>query len=324
MERSRNFIFLALLILGFVASARGQDAFPDKPIRLIAGTIAGGPTDILARVLAARLGKTMSATIVVENKAGASGTIAGGEVARAKPDGYTLQMGTTSANVLPALLKLKPPFDPVKDFTPVSVVGAVPLVAYINPSLPAKNLKEFVELAKPGKFSYGSAGVGTTSNLSGELLRLLNGNFELTHVPYRGAPAMDQAVIAGEIQIGFNTVGGVAELHKAGRVRALAVLGGRRSELMPDVPSADESGMKELRGVVSFYLLAPRALPKKTLAKLNGAVADALADPKFLAELRKLGIEPEPPNSPQAAAQYVRDEVSRWQRVVDAARIPLE
>jgi tripartite-type tricarboxylate transporter receptor subunit TctC len=324
MDRRTANLILAAAISSALLPAHGEENFPSRPIRLIAGTLPGGPTDTLARHIAARIAGPLGQAVFVENKAGASGTMAGMEVATSKPDGYTLQMGTTSANVLPPLLKLKPPFDPVKDFTPVAILGVVPLVAYVTPSLPVRTLKEFAELAKrsPGKFSYGSAGLGTTSNLSGEMFKLINGNLDITHVPYRGAPAMDQAVMSGEIQMGFNTVGGMAELHKGGKVRALAVLSDHRSDLLPGVPTAAEAGMKDLRGVVSFYLLAPPNVSRMALAKLHAVVNDALADPKFQVELRSMGIDPAAPASTDEASRYVRDEVTRWQDVIKAARIP--
>ncbi|HSW16651.1 MAG TPA: tripartite tricarboxylate transporter substrate binding protein, partial [Ramlibacter sp.] len=272
---------------------RAQERFPDRQLRLLVGSLVGGTTDVAARLLATRLASVLGQAVIVDNKAGAGGIIAGKEVAQARPDGYTLQMGSSSTNTLAPLLQSPAPFDLMADFEPVHVVGFVPLALFVPNELPARSIGELVALARssPGKLSYASAGVGTTSHLTGELFKMQAG-VDIVHVPYRGGPAMDLAVASGEVQLSFDSPGAIAELHQSRKVRALAVLANARSEQLPDVPTSKEADFPELVSLVSFYVLAPAKTPQAVLQTLHRGIADVMQNPEAQRELGKRGIQP--------------------------------
>lgn len=291
--------------------------YPSRPVRLLVGSLAGGSTDVVARKLATRLAPLLGQSIVVENKAGAGGLIAGLEVARAAPDGYTLQMGSTSTNTLAPLMAAKPQFA-YTDFSTVAIVGAVPLALFVSSSVKAASAGELIAHIRqsPGKYSYASAGVGTTSNMTGELMRSRNG-LDFLHVPYKGGPAMDQAVAADEVQFSFDSPGSVMQLHRAGKVRILALLTETRSELAPDIPTALESGVN-LVSQVSFFVLAPARTPKVIVDSLNQAITRIVRSEEFRSELLAIAVQPAAPANATGAHEFVKAEVERWKDVVKA------
>lgn len=312
---------LAPLTLVRSGPARADELYPSRPIRLLVGTSAGGPTDTVARKLAARLEKPLGRPLVVENKDGAAGLIAGQALVRSSPDGYTLQLSSTSNSVLAPMLLPSPGFK-VDDLVPVAMVAAGPMVLYVNPDLAAKDLRGLISLMKasPGKLSYGTAGVGSIGHVTAELFNIRSG-VQMVHVPFKGAAGMDQAVVAGDIQIGFNTLGSAIGLHKSGRIRILAVFSESRLSSAPDVPTAIDLGVRDLVSKVNFYVMAPRHTPPAVLGKLNAAISEALARPDFQDELIAAQMEPGRPMTIPATTKVFKSEIDQWSHVVRTANL---
>lgn len=312
------------LSLGFGAAvAQAQSAYPDsgKSTRVLVGTSAGGISDTAARKVAQKLGSLMRSSFVVENRDGAGGIIAARALVQAPSDGHTLLLGTTSSSVLAPLTAETPPFK-FTDLAAVGLVGGSPMVIYINADVPAKNLTELIALLKrsPGRYSFASAGIGSTAHVTGELFQMRAG-VELIHVPFRGGPGVDQAVVAGDVQIAFNAIGPVLPLHKSGKVRLLATFTEKRSELAQEIPSARESGLDMISNL-NFYLLATQQTPLPILTALNGAFRQALQDRDFRRELLAASIEPPPPHDLKFASDAYLGEVDQWRTVLKNAPPP--
>lgn len=317
---------LGLAMGGLHCAARAApEQYPSRQIRLLVGSLAGGTTDVAARALAIRLAPLLGQPVVVDNKAGAGGIIAGREAVAASPDGYTLQVGSTSTTTLAPMLQSPPPFDVMSAFEVVGVFGFVPLTLFVPGNLPVGSVRALVDMARqrPGQLSYASAGVGTTSHLTGELFKMQAGDLRIEHVAYRGGPAMDMAVARGEVQLSFDSPGAIAELHRAGKVKALAVLAQTRSDRLPDVPTSKEAGSPELVSLVSFYVLAPAKTPASVLDALNSAVAAVARQPDFRSDLKKAGIEPMDVGTRAQASRFVGEEVERWAALIKDRNIQL-
>jgi tripartite-type tricarboxylate transporter receptor subunit TctC len=308
----------APLLAPFAALAQ---AYPSRPIKLVVPFQPGGVVDVVGRLWAEKV-KPQLGTIVVENIGGAGGTIGAQDVARAAPDGYTLLLGNTSTQVLNPVAMAKPPYDPVKDFAPVAIVAISSISIVVNPSLPAKNLKEFIEYGKanPGKLSYGSAGTGTLTNLAGELFKQLTGLKDMVHVPYRGAGPGIADVVSGHIpMIMPNITGQVLELHRTGKIRILAVCAPTRLKGAPDIPTAIEAGLPNMVAQLFTGVFAPGATPKPIIDKVAQATQAALGDKDFQATLVKSGFEPSPDSTPEKAREFIAAELKRWPPILQAA-----
>jgi tripartite-type tricarboxylate transporter receptor subunit TctC len=310
----------SLSALVFTGTAAAQD-YPSRPVTMLVGTSAGGPTDAMARSLALHLQRHLKQTVVVENRDGASGMIANGAVARAPADGYTLQLGTTSSNVLAPMLVTDAKSDTSK-LAPVALVGSTPMVLFINNALPVQSPADLVKLMKksPGTYAYASSGIGSTSNVAGELFKWRAG-VDVLHIPYKGGSALNQSVVAGDTQIGINTLGAVLALHKAGKVRILMVLGNERSSLAPELPTASEAGVPGVDAVINFYLMANTDTLAAIVQRLNGAVAEIIKDPKFIQEMQaaQVGIYPHK-TGPEARSAFDA-ETALWSDVVRRAKV---
>ncbi|MFD4838813.1 Bug family tripartite tricarboxylate transporter substrate binding protein [Achromobacter sp. NPDC058515] len=312
---------LAVLALGGAAGA--QAAWPERPITMVVPFPPGGPTDLVARVLAKQLTDQMGQTVVVENKGGANGNIGMQYAAAAKPDGYTVLYNTSSIALSPNLYRSLA-FDPVKDFAPVSTTAVIPLVLLVHPSVPAKNAQAFVEYARqhPGKLSYGSAGAGNVTHL-GALLLLRSLDIDAVHVPYRGsAPAMTD-LVGGQVQVMTNTLNDSLGFIREGKLRALAVTSSARSDQLPDVPTVAETvapgfGMGAWQGVV-----APAGTPAPVIEKLNAEILRALQSPEMQKQLKAQGAQALG-STPQEYAAYIKSEIQRWGEVVKAANVKLD
>lgn len=323
--KRRNFIGLGLLTLTMLhGSVRAQESiYPDRPIRLVLGFPPGGSSDMVARLLAKHLTEQMKVAVVVENKTGAGGIIAAKNVERAHPDGYTLLYATSSVVLTPSLYKV-PPFDPVKNFVPVSLVATAPLVMVANPAFPAKNVKEFVAYARshPG-MPYATTGTGINSHLAGAQF---DRAFELnmTPVAYRGgAPALAD-VAAGHISMMFNVITDTLPQIEGGRVRALAVLSAQRSPLLPDVPTLAEASERQGLEVGAWHtVIGPKGIPPVIVARLEKEIAIAVKDPSFKARLEELGSESLPGDS-AAAASLVKSEYEKWGKLIHELHISVE
>ena len=330
MERPENPERRALMAMagGLLASAAmpaaAQADYPNKAVKLIISYAPGGPVDSSGRLLAAQLSAKLGQQIVVENKPGAGGIIGHDFVAKAPADGYTLLYGASPPQTISPHVQSKVPFDPLKDHTPISLVLNYANVLCVNKDLPIRNVKELIAYAKanPDQVTYGSAGVGGSNHLSGELLAKMTGT-RMVHVPYKGNnPAMTD-VIGGKITMMFDITNTATALHRAGKVRAIAVTSARRNNALPDVPTMAESGLPGYEVVGWMGLMGPTNLPRPIVDKLNAAVAQVLADKAFEERLESLGLDPER-STPEAFQALIRKDYEFWGKVVKEANIQRE
>lgn len=313
-------ITVAAAALAATQRAHAQENYPDHPIRLIVPFPPGGQTDNVARQLGAKLGPLFDQQVIIDNRSGAAGTIGSGEAARAKPDGYTLLIATTSTHAINPTAMPNVPYDAVKDFSPITVVGTGPIAISVHPIVPARTLKELVASAKahPGRYSYGSSGVASINNLAGELFKMRAGNLKILHVPYKGSGPSMQDLIGGQIEIVCSTLSAALPYHRQGRVRTLAVMKEERSLGAPDIPTTAEAGVP---GVVAYtynILLAPASTPRALVDQLSSAVAKVMSDRVFFDTLVKLGVDPIADSGPDKAATMIRTELAKWNPIIQA------
>ena len=302
------------------SSASPQSGYPNRQIGFVVGFSAGGTTDIVARLVAEEMRRTLGEPIVIENKPGAGGNIGASIVAKAKPDGYTLLIGSVGPLAINASLYAKMPYDNLKDFTPISLIVHVPNMLVVNPSaMPVSSFAEFVALLKanPGKYFFASTGTGTSSHLSGEQLKTMAG-VEATHVPYKGAVALNDLLSGEQVHFMFATIPSVIEFVRAGRLRALAVTSKSRSAAVPDIPTVAESGFPDFEASSWFGLLGPADLPRDIVAKLQGEVVRVLKIPEIRDKLIAQGADPVG-SSPEEFAAYIRGETAKWSKVVKSS-----
>ena len=319
LRRAARLLF-ALAALSTAAGAAAQGAYPNRPITIVVGFSAGGTTDIIARLLSDELRKGLGQPIIIENKPGAGGNIGADAVAKAKPDGYTLLMGSVGPLAINASLYKHMPYDNLKDLTPVTLVAHVPNMLVVNPrTVPAQTFQEFVALVKaqPGKFFYASTGSGTSSHLSGVLLNQLAG-LDLTHVPYKGAVALNDVLSGEQVQCMFATIPSAIQLVRSGKLRALAVTSLHRSGGVPNVPTIAESGYPGFDASSWFGLVGPAGLPHEVALKVQAEVARILKDPVMRDKFIQQGADPIG-NTPEEFGQYMRDETAKWAKVVKAS-----
>ncbi len=314
--KKRAFLGLALAAPWIWAVA--QSRYPDRPIRLVVPFAPGGDGDIIGRLWAKYAAPHFGGTVVVENKAGAGGAIGAGEVARARADGYTLLLGTTTTQIINPAASEKAPYDALKDFVLVGMVSINPTCIIVNPNVPAQSLKDLVGLVKanPGKYAYGSAGPGTITNLTGELFKLQAGKLDMQHVPYKGGGPAMQDLIAGHIPVITPILSSaVLAQHRAGRARILSVNGDARLKAAPDIPTSVEAGIPDMRVQVFNAVFAPAATPREALQALRDATLKVRAEAGFLQDLEKAGAQP---FSQPSEEKFLRDEVARWTQVIKA------
>jgi tripartite-type tricarboxylate transporter receptor subunit TctC len=311
---------VAAAALVFAGSAMAQQ-YPTKAVKIIVPFAAGGPTDVVARLVALSLSEKLKQQFYIENIVGAGGNIGMGKVARADGDGYTLLFASSSIVVNPSLYN-KVPYDFDKDFVPVTKVGAAPNALIVNPSLNVKTVKELVDLIKanPDKFTFASPGMGTTPSLSVELFRQSFGlNYQVTQFK-GGAPAI-QSVLGGHTPMSYQAIPPAAALIKEGKLRALAVTSTKRLEAFPDVPTLDELGIKGQEAETMQGLFAPAGTPKAIVNMLQSEIAAIVKQPQMRAKLLALGVSPEA-TAPDAFTAYCKAEVAKWGKVITAAKIP--
>jgi tripartite-type tricarboxylate transporter receptor subunit TctC len=315
-------LLAAMLLLGTV-SAAPADGYPGRPVRVVVGFPAGGPTDVIARLVAQKLSDALGQQFFVENVGGAGGNIASGQVARAAPDGYTIMAISTGFVVNPSLYA-KVPYDAVKDFEPVTLVAVSPNVVVVNPAVPAKSLPELVKLIKdnPGKYSFAGPGVGSTPHLGGELFRLTF-NLDLVHVPFTGAAPAVQATIGGHTPIAFTALPSSFSAIQAGQVRALGVAASERAPAIPDVPTYAEQGIKDQEADTITGIVAPAGTPKEIVDLLSREIARAVAQPDAKERLMALGFKPVA-NKPDEFGARIKLEMEKWGKVVRDAKLRIE
>ena len=318
--RIAKLIIAASAALSIVPLGQAQaPAFPRGPVTLVVPFPAGGPTDAMARQLALKLSERLGQQVVVDNKGGAGGSIAAEAVAKAAPDGQTLFFGTTGTMAINPSLYSKLRYDPVKDFAPVSLMATTMNVLVVHPDVPAKNLGELIKLAKakPNTMTFGSAGNGSSNHLSGELFRTSAG-LQITHVPYKGSAAALVDLLGGRLTMMFDTIAQQTGNVAAGKVRALAVTGPKRSPLLPDVPTAQEAGLKDFDVTIWFGVLAPAGTPAPVIERLNREVAAVMSTDEMKKRMQADGAEARP-TSPTEFAALIKHDMAKWAPVVKAS-----
>lgn len=298
-----------------------QSPYPTRPITLVVPFAAGGSTDVVGRLIAQKMGDLLGQQMVVENVVGAGGNVGAARVVKAAPDGYTILMGTVATHALNPLILKRKPYDPVTDFSPISLLAVVPNVLVVNPNLPVKNVQELIALLKadPTKYDYASSGLGTPLHLSGELFKSLAG-VQMKHIPYRGSgPALND-VVAGQVPIQFDNLPSASEFIKAGSLRGLAVTTKERAPSFPDLPTIAESGLPEYETYTWNALFAPPNTPPDIIKVLNEAAHKALADPTVVERMKQFSAKITA-STPTELAEHVKSEIAKWTPVVKAAGI---
>jgi tripartite-type tricarboxylate transporter receptor subunit TctC len=322
-----NWRALSALACGLVlAVPQGHAAeYPTRAIKLIVPYAAGGPTDVLGRMVGDYLGRDLKQTVVVENKAGAQGAIGAEAAARSEPDGYTLFFTAASLFVLNPQLYKKLPYDPDKDFRMLAVITDLPVLMEVHPSVPAKTVAEFVAYAKqnPGKLNFGSAGTGGTTHLAGEMFKQMAG-VDMVHVAYKGAGPALTDLLSGNIQLMFDTLGTALPPVKGGLLRPLAVSSAQRITELPDVPTMAESGYPDYAVSVWYGVAAPSKVPDDVMQKLKASLDRALSDDTFRASLDKVGFTPLRPKSQAEIDKFVTTDRARWAAVIKTLNISLD
>jgi len=308
----------AAALVAFVLPAAAQ-GYPSKPIRFVVPYPAGGPLDTVARLLAQKVGEAVKQPVVVDNKPGAGGNIGADIVAKSPPDGYTILMGAVATHAINPTLYASIPYDPVRDFTPITQVASTPNVLVVNPAVPAHDVKGFIAHAKanPGKLNFGSGSTGSAGHLAGELFNTLAG-VKMTHVPYKGAAPAMQDLLGGRIDLMFDNLASSLAQVRAGKIRALAVTTARRSALAPELPTIAESGLPEFDVSTWFGVFAPAGVPREVVERLHAEFTRALAAPEVREKMLALGAEPVG-NRPDEFAAFIRREAEKYARLVKAS-----
>ena len=315
-------VAVALVALLFAEAAVAQ-SYPDKPVRIIVGFAAGGPTDVIARIVADKLSANLGKQFYVVNQPGAGGNTATGMAATSPGDGYTLLVVSTGFVVNPSLFA-KVPYDPVKDFAPITMVAVSPNVVTVHPSVPAKTIKELIEIIKanPGKYSFAAPGAGSTPHLSGEIFRFTFG-LDLPTVQFTGAGPSIQSTVGGHTPVAFSALPPAAPQVKEGLLRALAVTAEKRSAVLPDVPTMAEAGVAGQEAYTLTGILAPAATPKEIIALLHGEIVKIVAMPEVSKRLDDLGFEIVA-NTPDEFAARIKTEMAKWAKVIHDAKLKVE
>ena len=315
-------VFAVLAVAALVPLAFAQGGYPNKPIKIIAPVQPGGGVDLVARTVAERLGKALGQPIIVENQSGGGGIVGSQATARAAPDGYTLMVGYVGTHgTNPAVRKL--PYDALRDFTPIAMVGGTPNVLVVPPSLPVSTLPEFIAYAKAnkGKLSYGSSGPGTLTHLAMEQMKVA-ADLDIVHVPYRGIGPAITDILGAQTQALFPGLAAALPHIKAGKMKPLAVTGAKRHPLLPDVPTFEELGYKGFDGVQWYGIVGPAKLPAPIVAQLNTEINKLLANPELRERLSGEALEPMP-MTPEQFGRYMRDDIAKWSKVAKERNIEL-
>ena len=323
MKRS---LAAAVAALAFAAApALAQSDYPNRPVKLVIGFGAGGSTDIVGRIVAKHLTEKLGQSFVVENKAGAGGTIGADLVAKAPPDGYTLTLGTTSTHAIAAGAYSKLPYNPVNDFTHISLVAITPYLLVTSTKTPAAKLDEFVKLAKsqPGKLNYGSAGSGTATHLSMEMLKDA-ARIDMVHVPYKSNAESERAIIAGEVDAVFGSMPALLQNAKAGKVKPIAVGTTHRSPALPEVPTVAEQGYPGFEAALWLGIMGPANMPKPVVDKLHKALVEIVALPEFKTAMDANGAEPISSPTPGAFTDMLKTQVGKYVSLTKALNIKLD
>jgi len=314
--------------LALVASSgplHAQGTYPTKPIRIVVGFSAGGPSDIISRVVGAKVGEILGQQIVIDNRSGNAGIIGADIVAKAKPDGYTLLMGHNNSNAVAPSLYAKLPYDVRRDFAPIAQTGTVATVLVVHPSVPARTVKEFIAVAgrTKGQLRVASSGVGSTQHLAIERFKLATGT-QLIHVPYKGSGQAVIDLIGGHVDANFDGIGAVLPYIRSGKLRALGVGTLQRVPQLPEVPTIDEQGIVGFESGSWFGIFAPAGTPREVIERWSVALRGLLAQPDFADRIITLGGQLAKPNTPEEFVVFIDLEIERWGKIVRAANVRLE
>jgi tripartite-type tricarboxylate transporter receptor subunit TctC len=322
-------VWRAALMVGSLVSAPqvavaadGAESYPARPLRMVVPFPAGGPTDISARILAQKLTEGWTRQVVVDNRGGANGIIGQDAVAKANPDGYTILVQSVAYAVNPSLYKL--PYDSDRDFLPVTLVAATPLMLVVNPSIPAQSVQELIVLAraKPNQLNYASFGNGSIAHLAGELLKTSAG-ISMTHVAYKGVPQSISDVVAGQCQLMFPTIPSALPFTKTNRLRGLAVTSRQRTSLAPDLPTMPEAGVRGYEASTWFGVFLPAGVPQPIVSKLHAQLVRIMGQPDVKAQFDTQGFELHP-MTPEEFKRFIRGETDKYAKVVKAAGVKVE
>ena len=317
--KNYNQLFVFIFLCSTLGAAQAQN-YPSKTVRLIVPFAAGGSTDIMGRLVAQKLSEAWGQQVIVDNRPGGSTVIGTDIVAKSAPDGHTLLVTPAPFTIVPSLLK-KLPYDPARDFTPITLINTTPLVVVVNPGVPAKNIKELIALAKakPGVLNFGSSGSGGSNHLAGELFNAMAG-VKIVHVPYKGnAPAMAD-LIGGHIDIVFNGLTSALQHIKSGKLRALAVTSLKRSAALPEMPTLDEQGLKGFQAVAWNGLTGPAGVPAAAVAKAAEDVAHIMKSPELAEFLKREGSDPVGSTTAEYTA-FLTGEIAKWKKIIERAGI---
>ncbi len=324
--KKRNVLRFGLAITATLAlglpplAAQAQGTYPERPIRLVIPFAPGGNTDIVGRLFGNKITPLLGQSVVIDNKGGAGGTIGSADVARAKPDGYTLLLGTSSTHAINPFVMENVSYDPVKDFAPIDVIGITSMAIAVHPTV-ARSLQELIKRVKasPGKYSYGSCGTGSICHVAGELFKKQTGGLDIVHVPYRSSGQSVQDLVAGQIPIVSGTFSSLVTYHRSGKVRILAVFSEKRSNTEPDIPTAIELGVPGMVAATFNVLLAPAGTPKPIIDTLYQATRKVTSDAAFQRDLDRLTVEPVTDSNPEKAARFIKGEIAKWAPIIKAS-----
>lgn len=315
-------LLTACFILVFSCAVAAQSDYPNRPLRLIVTVPPGGAADFIARLVGGKVSESLGQPVLVENRGGAGGTIAADAVAKAAPDGYTLLQNSITTHGVGPHLYSKLPYDPVKDFTPVSGLALLPLIMAVNADLPAKSVSELLAFAKSNSLNFASSGNGGAPHMAAELFKSVTGA-PLTHVPYKGSGPAVADLVGGRVQIMFDAAPSLIAHIRSGRLRVLAAASAERNRLLPEVPTFGELGYPKVAVSLWYGLLAPASTPKAVIGRLNAEVTKALASPDVREKLQAQGAEPMP-GTPEAFGAFMQDEMAKWAPVVKQAGVKLD
>jgi len=323
--KRRQLIVVGAAALAAPSIARAQGKYPDKTIRFVIPFAPAGPTDIIGRMAAEKLTAILGQQVIVDNKAGAAGSIGAVDVKNAKPDGYTLLCAPSSTHAINPTAFAKPAYDAVKDFTPIASICVNPLVLVARPDMP-DTVMGLVELIKknPGKYSYGSSGAGSIINLAGEYFKREVGGMDVEHIPYKGSMPALQDMMGGQTAWMFETFSTTLQLHKAGKVRILAYAYSKRAPIAPEIPTMIEAGVKGYEAYTFNLILGPANVPKPVVDVLDQAARQMMKDPATIKFLEDIAAVPTTDTSPEVTAKFIKDEIAKWAPVIREAGIRIE
>jgi tripartite-type tricarboxylate transporter receptor subunit TctC len=322
--RKCAFRWLLAVAVVLVAATANADTYPTQPVKFVVAFPPGGTTDILARVFAQKMSETWGQPVVVENRSGAGGIIGTESVARSMPDGYTILLGTIGTHAVNTSLYKKIPYDPERDFAPITLLATLPNLLAINPSLPMRNLKELINYAKanPGKLTYASAGAGTASHLAGEMFRKV-ADVDIVHVPYRGSSPALTDLIAGHVSMTFDYMPSALPYVRSGKLRGLAVTGSSRTKAAPEIPTMIEGGLPGFNIVTWYAVFAPKGTPPDVVSKIRNTIAMAATAPEIVKRMDDLAVDLVA-GSPEELARFQRAEIERWSKFIQDANITVD